>query len=84
MVIEGGRCSAPEAREAARSLGSAAEDRIRRFIAASHPELAEPLADYVVTLMTGLSAMARDGHGAERLLATARLGAAAIARALSA
>jgi TetR/AcrR family transcriptional repressor for divergent bdcA len=62
----------------------AAVDRIRRFIAAAHPDMAEPLADYVVTLMTGLSAMAREGHGPERLRATARLGAAAIARAISA
>ncbi len=65
-------------------MRSAAEDTIRRFIAATHPDLAEALADYVVTLMTGLSAIAREGHGPERLRATACLGAAAIARAIAA
>ena len=73
LVIEGTRCNTPEAREAARALSAAAEDKIRHFVAATHPEVAERLADYVVTVMTGLSTMAREGHGLDRLLATARL-----------
>lgn len=84
LAIEGARCNDPEAREDARALTAAAEDTIRRFVAATHPEAAERLADYVVTLMTGLSTMAREGHGLDRLLATARLAVRAIAQALHA
>lgn len=84
LVIEGTRCNAPEAREAARALSAAAEDRIRCFVAATHPEMAGRLADYVITLMVGLSGMARAGHGLDRLLATARLAGQAIAQALPA
>jgi TetR/AcrR family transcriptional repressor for divergent bdcA len=84
LVIEGARCDSPEAREAARALSAAAEAKIRHFITATHPEAAECLADYVVTLMTGLSGMARAGHGLDRLLATARLAGQAIAQALPA
>jgi TetR/AcrR family transcriptional repressor for divergent bdcA len=82
LVIEGTRCNDPEAREAARTLSAAAEDRIRDFVAATHPELAGRLADYVVTFLAGLSGMARQGHGLDRLLATARLAGQAIAQAL--
>jgi TetR/AcrR family transcriptional repressor for divergent bdcA len=82
LVIEGARCNDPEAREAARALTTAAEDTIRRFVAATHPEAAGRLADYVVTVMTGLSTMAREGHGLDRLLATARLASLVLAQAL--
>ncbi len=84
LVIEGTRCNAPEAREAARALSSASEEKIRRFVAATHPDAAERLADYVVTVMTGLSGMARQGHGLDRLLATARIAGQAIAQAFPA
>lgn len=82
LVIEGARCNDPEAREAARALTAAAEDTIHRFVAATHPEAAGRLTDYVVTLMTGLSTMARAGHGLDRLLATAHLASLGIAQAL--
>jgi TetR/AcrR family transcriptional regulator, repressor for divergent bdcA len=84
LAIEGARCNDTEAREAARALTGAAEDTIRRFAAAAHPEAAGRLADYVVTLMTGLSTMAREGHGLDRLLATARLAILVLAQALRA
>ena len=82
LALEGARCSDPEAREAARALTAAGADRIRRFVAETHPEAAERLTDYVVTLMAGLSTMAREGHSADRLLATARLAARALADAV--
>ena len=82
LVIEGTRCTAPEAREAARALSAAAEDRIRGFVAATQPEAAGRLTDYVVTVMAGLSGMAREGHGLDRLLATARLAGQALAQAV--
>jgi TetR/AcrR family transcriptional repressor for divergent bdcA len=84
LAIEGARCNDPEAREAARALTAAAADTIRRFVAATHPEVAGRLSDYVVTVMTGLSAMAREGHGPDRLLATARLASLVVERALRA
>ncbi|MBK1661210.1 TetR/AcrR family transcriptional regulator [Paracraurococcus ruber] len=73
LVIEGTRCNDPEARQAARAIAATGEIAIRRFIAATNPDSAGRLADYVVTVMTGLSTMAREGYGLDRLLTTARL-----------
>ncbi|GJD50541.1 HTH-type transcriptional repressor BdcR [Methylobacterium crusticola] len=84
LAIEGARCNDPEAREAARALTAAAEDTIRCFVAATHPAAAECLADYVVTMMTGLSTMAREGHDLDRLLATARFASLVLAHTLPA
>jgi TetR/AcrR family transcriptional repressor for divergent bdcA len=84
LVLEGTRCNDRDARETARALNRAAEDVIRDYIAARHPEQAARVADFVSTTMSGLSAKARNGHGLDQLLATARLGALALAPALSA
>lgn len=83
LVLEGTRCNDEDARETARVFHAAAEDTIRRYIAARHPKEAERLTDFVSTTMSGLSAKARNGHGPNRLLATARLAALAIAQTLS-
>ncbi|MFT8242996.1 TetR/AcrR family transcriptional regulator [Roseomonas sp. BN140053] len=82
LAIEGTRCNDPEARQAARALTAGAEDALRGFVAATYPEAAGRLADYVVTIMAGLSAMAREGHGPDRLLATARLAGLGLAQVL--
>jgi TetR/AcrR family transcriptional regulator, repressor for divergent bdcA len=84
LVLEGVRCNDPEAREAARVFHAAAEDVVRRYIAARHPEEAERLTDFVSTTMAGLSAKSRNGYGLDRLLATARLASLAVAQALPA
>lgn len=84
LVLEGTRCNDQEAREAACVFHSAAEQMIRTYIAARHPDEAERLTDFVSTTMAGLSAKARHGHDLDRLLASARLASQAIARALSA
>ena len=84
LVLEGTRCNDPQAREAARAANLAAEDVIRRYIAARHPEEAERLTDFVSTTMAGLSAKARNGHGLDRLLATARLASLILAQTLRA
>lgn len=84
LAIEGLHCNDPEARSAARALTSAGGAAICEFVAATHPEVAGRLADYVVTMMSGLSAMAREGHGVERLVETARLGGLALERELGA
>ncbi len=81
-MLEGTRCNDSVARDAARALNLAAEDVIRRYIAARHPEQAEALTDFISTTMSGLSAKARSGHSREQLLATARLAGLAIAQSL--
>src|SRR3546814_11114008 len=75
------RCNDQEAREAARAFHAAAEDAIRGYIAARHPQEAGRVTDFVSTTMLGLSAKARSGHRLDRLLATARLAGLAIAQA---
>ena len=82
MVLEGSRCNDPEAREAARGFLVAAQEVIRHYIAARHPQEADRLADFVCTTMAGMSASARHGQSLERLLATARLAGLALAQAL--
>ncbi len=82
LVLEGTRCNDREAREAARACNIAAEDVIRDYIAARHPEHAERLTDFVSTTMSGLSAKARNGHALDQLLATAHLAGLALKQAL--
>lgn len=82
LVLEGIRCNDQEARDAAGTFHLAAEDMIRDYIAARYPEEAERLTDFVGTTMAGLSAKARNGHGLDRLLKSARLAGRAIAEAL--
>jgi TetR/AcrR family transcriptional repressor for divergent bdcA len=84
LVLEGTRCNDDEARAAARAFNLAAEEVIRDYVAARHPEEAERVTDFVSTTMSGLSAKARGGHGLEQLLATARLAALALAQTLPA
>jgi TetR/AcrR family transcriptional repressor for divergent bdcA len=81
LVLEGVRCNDREAREAARTYNLAAERVIRDYVAARHPAEAERLTDYVSTTMSGLSAKARNGHGLDQLLATARLAGLALSQA---
>ena len=83
LAIEGARCNDPDARKAARDLTSAGEDTIRRFVATTHPKGAELLADYVVTVMVGLSAMARERHSLGRLQGIASIAATALEQALT-
>ena len=84
LVLEGTRCNDPDARAAARSFNLAAEDVIRDYIAARHPEEADRVTDFVSTTMSGLSAKARNGHSLDQLLATARLAGLAIMQVLPA
>ncbi|MBQ0819214.1 TetR/AcrR family transcriptional regulator [Microvirga terrae] len=84
LVLEGTRCNDPEAREAARAFNIAGEELIRDYVAARHPEDAARVTDFVSTTMSGLSAKARNGHGLDQLLATARLAGLALAQVLPA
>lgn len=82
LVLEGTRCTDRDARAAACAFNRAAEAAIHDYIAARHPEAASRVADFVSTVMSGLSAKARNGYGLDRLLATARLAGSALAQAL--
>ncbi|MEG8013512.1 TetR/AcrR family transcriptional regulator [Sphingomonas sp. 22R3R2A-7] len=82
MVVEGTRSNDRDARKAACDVSNAAEATIHAYIATRHPENAGRLTDFVSTTMSGLSAKARNGHGLDRLLATARLAGLALAQAL--
>lgn len=73
LAIEGTRCNDVDARTAAIHLTAAARDMIFRFVASTHPDIAETVADYTVTVMNGLSAMAREGCGRDRILQAAEL-----------
>lgn len=84
LVLEGTRCNDPEAREAARAFNLAGEELIRDYVAARHPEDAARVTDFVSTTMSGLSAKARNGHGLDQLLATARLAGLALTQILPA
>ncbi|MVA82223.1 TetR family transcriptional regulator [Agrobacterium vitis] len=78
MVLEGTRSNDMTAREAACVFYTAAEQMIRAYIAARHPDQAERWSDFVVTAMAGLSARARMGQSLDRLLATAHLAGSAL------
>lgn len=82
LALEGIHANDPGASEAARAANIAAEELVRDYIAVRHPEEADCLTDFVCTALVGLSAKARVGHSAERLLATARLAGLAIAQTL--
>ena len=84
MVVEGIRAKDGDAREAACEISLAAEAVIRDYIAARHPEDARRLTDFVSTTMSGLSAKARNGHGLDQLLATARIAGLALAQVVPA
>ena len=84
LVIEGTRCNDEEARHAARAVHEAAGEMIRAYVAVEFPEDAERVADFVCTTTAGLSAMARNGLGLDRLLEVAGLAGETVARELAA
>ncbi|MCP9223083.1 TetR/AcrR family transcriptional regulator [Erythrobacter sp. LQ02-29] len=83
LVVEGTRCTDRDAREGALAYNRAAEDMIRKYIAQRHPGQADRLTDFTATTMFGLSARARNGHGRDELLASARIAGSAIERMLA-
>lgn len=85
LVLEAARAGpAGGCRNAALPYRSAARSKVRAFIAAGHPHIADTLADYVDVTMSGLSASARERWSVDRLVAVARTAALAIPPALAA
>ncbi|MGB6243292.1 MAG: TetR/AcrR family transcriptional regulator [Castellaniella sp.] len=79
LVLEGTHAEDPQARAAACQFHAAAEGMIRTYIAERHPEKAERLTDFISLFMQGLSAKARQGYSADRLMNTVRLASRALA-----
>ena len=78
LVLEGARSADPDAACRARTWLDLGRGRIRDFIACTHPQKADVVADYVAAVMSGMSADARAGHPPERLAAVADMAALAI------
>ncbi len=68
----------------ARSAAAVRRNQIRDFVARENSKAAEPVTDYVATVMSGLSASAREGMSVTRLLAVARAGSLGIGSLLGA
>ncbi|WP_245696237.1 TetR/AcrR family transcriptional regulator [Alloyangia pacifica] len=83
LVVEGTRSNDPDAQAAACVHHDAAEALIHDYIAARFPEGADRITDFMDTVMAGLSAMARRGHGTERLMASAKMAGRALMREFS-
>lgn len=83
LVLEGTRCNDLEARQAAYAAHLAGESVIRNYIAERHPKEADAATDLITTIMSGLSAKARNGHTLDQLLGTARLASLALGRIFS-
>lgn len=73
MVLEGIHSHDPLARDIAVQYYHAAETTIYDYIARRHPQSAQCVTDFMSTVMSGLSAKAREGHSLEQLCATAAL-----------
>ena len=78
MVLEGIHSHDPQARDIAVQYYHAAETAIYDYIARRHPQSAQCVTDFMSTVMSGLSAKAREGHSIEQLCATAALAGEAI------
>ena len=78
LVLEGARSADPAAACRARTWLDLGRGRIRDFIACTHPQKADVVADYVAAVMSGMSADARAGHPPERLAAVADMATLAI------
>jgi len=83
MVLEGARGADAEAACCARNLKAASAQRVRDFLTPTHPDKAQVVADYMVTVMSGLSADARAGASTDRLIAVADMAQLAIATTLA-
>ncbi|WP_319641307.1 TetR/AcrR family transcriptional regulator [Novosphingobium sp. JCM 18896] len=84
LVLETVHPSADEVpTTAAEPYRTASHALIRDFVAATRPMRAEPAADLVDVLLSGLSARAREGWDADRLVASARASAKALPAVLA-
>lgn len=83
LVLEGARGNeTAENVRIARSVAQRARARYRDFVAATHPDEADTVADYLSSIMSGLSASAREGFDAARLVSIAKTASTGLERLL--
>lgn len=82
LVLEGARGADRQAAGLACNWKSKSRERLRDYLHPAHAAQAEVVADYMVTMMSGLSADARGGHSRARLAAVADMAGLAIASML--
>jgi TetR/AcrR family transcriptional regulator, repressor for divergent bdcA len=74
LVLEAARGNAAsESALLAREVAQRRRKQVRAFVAATHPEAADAVTDYVSAVMSGLSGSAREGMSKARLLAVAAM-----------
>lgn len=83
LVLEGARGADRQAAGLACNWKRKSRERLREYLQPTHAAQAEVVADYMVTIMSGLSADARGGHGRERLAAVAAMAGLAITAMLA-
>lgn len=83
MVLEGARGADADAACCARNWKAASAQRVRDFLIPTHADKAQVVADYMVTVMSGLSADARAGTPTDRLVGVADMAGLAIAAVLT-
>jgi len=79
LVLEAARGNRDaESAALARRVAKRRRKQVRDFVAATHPKAAGVITDYVSSIMSGLSASAREGMSERRLVAVARAAAAGL------
>ncbi|MFM0730569.1 TetR/AcrR family transcriptional regulator [Paraburkholderia sediminicola] len=79
LVLEAARGSGEsESVVMARRTAESRRAQVRAFVAATHPKIADVVTDFISTVMSGLSASAREGMGEARLLKVSRAAAESI------
>ena len=78
LVLEGSRGVDPDASCRARAFFNNSCNRMRDFVAITHPDKAQVVADYMTAIMSGMSADARAGKTPQQILAVADMAGLAI------
>ena len=79
LVLEAARGNREsESAVMARRIAEGRRAQVRAFVAGTHPEVADVATDFISTVMSGLSASAREGMGEARLLNVSRAAAESI------
>lgn len=79
LVLEAARGNGEsESAVLARRTAEGRRAQVRVFVAATHPEVADVVTDFISTVMSGMSASAREGMGESRLLGVSRVAAESV------
>ncbi|MDR5832255.1 TetR/AcrR family transcriptional regulator [Caballeronia sp. LP006] len=79
LVLEAARGNGEsESAVMARRTAEGRRAQVRVFVAATHPEVADVVTDFISTVMSGMSASAREGMGESRLLGVSRVAAESV------